>query len=428
MKSFFSSVKSSFTLSDQRQSLPTLRGAVATAGIGMLIMSTSLFIGCEGGGDSKTGGGGTGTIPPVNTPPPTTLTASGPATSFLQLGLAGYTLDEATATVQINTGANRKATELRLGMTIDINGQIPVANSTQGTAASIAAQSIVRAPVRAIDAATLRISVLSLIVQLDQNTILDGFASINDLKAGDRIEVYGLPKTLANEFLATRVIVNRNAAITDPLELVGVASSVTATQFQLQGLTVNGATVSNVQLIGGGATTTLADGNRVRVIGTLGAANSITLSQMFASPLPTRADNTLIALDGPVQSLVAGAPGNVVVNEVQVDTTALPSSVTTALVPGTRVQLRSIKTTGVAKATDGKVITATERIPYQFEGTISEFTSRALFKVRGETVNASTATFANGTATDLAVGKKVRIKAVAGAGLLDASDVAIVAN
>lgn len=406
-------------------SLPTARGIVWSCATALLLSSTTLFFGCQGGGgvDTKTGQGGTG-----STPPPTTLTASGPATAYLQLGVAGYTLDEATATVQINTGVNRKATELRLGMTIDINGQIPVANSTQGIVASIATQSIIRAPVRAIDAATLRISVLGLIVQLDQNTILDGFASINDLKAGDRIEVYGLPKTLANEFLATRVIVNRNAAATDPLELVGVASNVTAAQFQLQGLTINGTTTANVQPIAGGTAATLANGDRVRVVGTLGAANSITLTQMFASPLPTRADNTLIAVDGPVQSLVAGAPGNVVVNDVQVDTTALPSSVTTALVPGTRVQLRSIKTTGVAKATDGKVIATTERIPYQFEGTISEFTSRALFKVRGETVNASTATFANGTATDLAVGKKVRIKAVAGAGLLDASDVAIVAN
>jgi Domain of unknown function (DUF5666) len=422
----------SSTLSKDRLSAeharPTIRGVICTVGTTLILASTSLFFGCEGG-DTKTGSSGTGTIPPITaTPPPTTLTASGPATAFLQLGLAGYTLDEAAATVQINTGANRKATELRLGMTIDVNGQIPFANSTQGTVASIATQSIVRAPVRSIDAATLRISVLSLIVQLDQNTILDGFTSINDLKAGDRIEVYGLPKTLANEFLATRVIVNRNAAITDPLELVGVASSVSASQFQLQGLIINGTTAANVQSVAGGAATTLVEGNRVRVIGTLGSANSITLTQMFASPLPTRADNTLIALDGPVQSLVATAPGNVVVNDVQVDTTGLPSSVTTALIPGARVQLRSIKTTGVAKATDGKVITATERIPYQFEGTISEFTSSASFKVRGETVNASTAIFANGTATDLAVGKKVRIKAVAGAGVLDASDVTIVAN
>ncbi len=396
------------------------RPALVYALLGLILM------GCEG--ESKVGTGGSGNNPPVNTPPTTTLTASGPATSFLQLGVAGYTLDEATATVQINTGANRKATELRLGMPIDINGQIPVANSTQGTVTSIAAQSIVKAPVRAIDAATQRISLLSLIVQLDQNTILDGFASIADLKAGDRIEVYGLPRTTASEYLATRVIVNRNAALTDPLELVGTASNVTATQFQLQGLTVSGVTTSNVQSVGGGAATTLAEGNRVRVIGTLGTANSITLTQMFASPLPTRADNTLIALDGPVQSLVANAVNRVLVNDVEIDVSALPGSVTTGLVPGARVQLRSIKTTGVAKATDGKIIAANERVPYQFEGTISEFTSSASFKVRGETVNASTATFANGTATDLAVGKKVRIKAVAGAGLLDASDVAIVAN
>jgi hypothetical protein len=407
---------------------PSIRGVICTIGTTLLLASTSLFFGCEGG-DTKTGSSGSGGVPPItNTPTPTTLTASGPATAFLQLGVAGYTLDEATATVQINTGVNRKATELRLGMPVDINGQIPVANSTQGTVASIATQSIVRAPVRAIDAATLRISVLSLIVQLDQNTILDGFASINDLKAGDRIEVYGLPKTLANEFLATRVIVNRNAAITDPLELVGVASSVTATQFQLQGLTINGSTTANVQSVAGGAATTLAEGNRVRVIGTLGAANSITLTQMYASPLPTRADNTLIAVDGPVQSLLAGTPSRVLVNDAEIDVSALPSNVTTALVLGARVQLRSIKTTGVAKATDGKVIASSERVPYQFEGTISEFTSSASFKVRGETVNASTATFANGTATDLAVGKKVRVKAVAGAGLLDASDVTIVAN
>ncbi len=403
---------------------PTIRGVAGTGTTALLLASAVFFLGCEGGGiDTKTGTGGTG-----DAPFPTAVSASGPVTSFGTLGVAGNSLDESKATTQINTTTNRSAADLRLGMTVDVNGNIPVANSTQGTSSVIVAQSTVQAPVKKIDITNQRIIVLGYTIQLDQNTILDGFTKIDELRANDRIEAFGLPRPTTNEFLATRIALYRNIAITDPVEIVGVATDVGSGTFSLQGLSVISQIVLNVQNTNGSPATPLVSGARVRVIGQIEPNGTFTPAQIFAAPLPVRANNTLVALDGPIQSLVAGAPGQVIVNDVQIDASGLSSSIVNALAPGVRVQLRSRKDTGVPKAFDGRIITATDRVTYQFDGTISDFTSRALFKVRGETVNASTATFIGGTVTDLAAGKKVRIKAVAGAGVLDAMEVTLLTN
>ncbi len=405
-------------------SAPTAKGVAYVVSCTLLLSCAVVFLGCEaGGGESKVGGGGTG-----DAPFPTAVSASGPVTSFGTLGVAGNSLDESKATTQINTTTNRSVTELRLGMTVDVIGNIPVANSTQGNTSVIVAQSTVQAPVKKIDITNQRIIVLGYTIQLDQNTILDGFTKIDELRANDRIEVFGLPRPTSNEFLATRVALYRNIATTDPVEIVGVATDVGSGTFSLQGLSVISQIVLNVQNTNGSPATPLVSGNRVRLIGQLETNGTVTPAQIFAAPLPVRANNTLVSLDGPIQSLVAGAPGQVIVNDVQVDASSLSSSLVTALAPGVRVQLRSRKDTGVPKAFDGRIIAATDRVIYQFDGTISDFTSRALFKVRGETVNASTATFISGTVTDLAAGKKVRIKAVAGAGVLDATEVTLLAN
>ena len=82
-----------------------------------------------------------------------------------------------------------------------------------------------------------------------------------------------------------------------------------------------------------------------------------------------------------------------------------------------------MKTAGVLVATDFRRIGVGEQIQYVVQGEIANFMSAANFSVRGESINASTATFVGGTAADLVNGRTVRIKAQAIAGRLEATEV-----
>jgi hypothetical protein len=54
-------------------------------------------------------------------------------------------------------------------------------------------------------------------------------------------------------------------------------------------------------------------------------------------------------------------------------------------------------------------------------GPITDFASKASFKVQGQSVDASTATFSGGTETDLGNGKLVRVEGALDAGVVKAT-------
>ena len=94
---------------------------------------------------------------------------------------------------------------------------------------------------------------------------------------------------------------------------------------------------------------------------------------------------------------------------------------------GSRVEVRGRKLAGVLQATEYRLITPGERTVFTVQGDVTDFASIAAFRVRGELFSANGATFTGGTAADLANGKRVRIRAVAGAGMLSATEVTFVA-
>ena len=134
-----------------------------------------------------------------------------------------------------------------------------------------------------------------------------------------------------------------------------------------------------------------------------------------------RNDNAIIVLDGVVQS--SGANGRFRLNDTEVETTAANAALATV---GSRVQVKGRKTAGVLMATDFRRVAAGERIQYVVQGDIANFVSNANFTVRGESINAATATFIGGSAANLANGRTVRIRAQAIAGHLEAIEVSFV--
>ena len=374
-----------------------------------------------GGGETKTTFGGSGDPAPLTD----SLIASGPLSSVGTAGIAATSIDDRASAIFINTQAGQSFNALKLGMVAEVTGTIPTAaNTTAGTATNIVAESAVVGTIGAVDVANSRLTIAPLAVQVDQNTIFEGAASFASMLAGNRIEVYGVPAAESKTILATRIISLPASAGT--IELLGVATNVTAFQFSIHGVSVSTAGVSSVITPTGTVpgTTSIVENARVRVIGTYSAiGNSIGATQIVTGIPVTRADNAIIVLDGVIQSV--GANSRFRLNDTDVDP---PAANTASVTVGARVQVKGRKTSGVLTATDFRLVAAGERIQYVVQGDIANFISTANFAVRGETINASTATFIGGTAANLINGRTVRVKAQAIGGHLEASEVSFVVN
>ena len=376
---------------------------------------------CGGGGgaETKTTFGGSGDP----TPPADALTASGPLSSIGVAGIAATGLDDRASTIFINTQGGQSFNALKLGMVAEVTGTVPATSTstTAGTATNIVVESAVVGTISAVDAVNTRVTVAPLTVQIEQNTIFEGTSSFATMAVGSRIEVYGVPAAESKTIHATRIISLPATAVT--VELLGVATNVTAFQFSVQGVSVSTAGVSSVITPTGtvAGTTSIVENTRVRVIGPYSvASNSIAANQLVAGIPIVRNDNTIIVLDGIVQSV--NASGRFRLNDTDVDTTAANAATVTV---GSRVQVKGRKVAGVLTATDFRRIAAGERIQYIVQGDIANFVSTANFTVRGESINASTATFIGGTAANLVNGRTVRIKAQAIGGHLEAIEVTL---
>ena len=395
---------------------------VRSALMNLSVMATvSLFTACGGGGgaDTKTGFGGSGDPPPLTD----ALTAAGPLSTVGVAGIAATGVDDRVAPIFINTQAGQSFNALKLGMVAEVNGTIPAnaVTATSGTATNIIVQSAVVGPVNSVDLANQRVVVLPLTVQVDQNTIFEGLNSLTSLSAGTRVEAYGLPQAESKTLLATRLIF-LPAVAGAPLELVGTATNVSAFQFTLQGVAVSTATLTSVTTPAGVAagTSSIVENARVRVLGNYSAStNSLAPSQVVTGIPVTRNDNTIIVLDGIVQSV--GVNGRFRLNDTEVETAA-----TNAVTVGARVQAKGRKTAGVLVATDFRRIAVGERLQFVVQGDIASVVSSANFRVRGESINAATASFVGGTAADLVAGRVVRIKAEVNAGRLEATEVSFI--
>jgi hypothetical protein len=389
-----------------------------------LISTVIVLAGCGGAGDpeTKTGGGGTGIAPP-----PEPVAASGPVNSLGPMGVAGTSLDTTNVNVLLNASGMRSSNDLRLGMVVDAAGEIQT-DTNMGKAQAVVAQSTVRGPVQAIDIAAQRVASVGVIADVDQNTILENFTSLAALNRGDRIEIYGLPQETTGRVLATRIILYRNASATEPVEVLGTTSSVTPSTLQIAGASV-ATSQAQVVLVNGlslgvplPANTVVGTGTRVRVIGNLDGQGNVLATQIVAGLAPQRAVNSIVALEGTV---LLSTPTLVKISDEKVDLSGLPELTAARVAPGARAQVRGRKLDTQVRATDARVVDGTDRFVYQVEGTVTEFVSSASFKVAGETISALTARFSNGSTADLNTGRRVRIKAVAGPGVLDATEVTL---
>ena len=380
----------------------------------LLLLAALVLAGC--GGSANTGSDGTGVAPPLEVQ----SLASGPVTSLGPLGVAGARFNDAATQVQLNLLSSRPPSDLRLGMFADADGR--VAPSTgEGVASTAVAQSVFIGPAAAIDPARRSFNVLGTPVRVDQNTLLENFERLDQLAAGDLVEVFGLRLPGAEGLLATRVIL-RGASQAGPVELLGTVSEVGIGSFSAQGVrvaVVAGGTDFSPAPPGGSPQ--FAAGTLVRVRGTYdAAAGLVNASLVVAGLAPVRSEGKLVYVEGFV--LAQSAATRFQVGDVAVDTTDVAA---TPLAVGMRVRLRGRMQTGVLRVDQVAVVAPDARIEYVFEGPISGYRSIADFRVRGERVDASSAVIFGGAPSLLADGVRARVKGVAGPGTVTATEVTI---
>lgn len=376
------------------------RPTVAFASALLLTLAISACV------ETKTGSTGTGRtdVPPIG------ATAAGPLSDLGPAGIANVGFADSSAQFIFNADGAKPITELRLGMTTELTGTI-VETAQTGSANNGSIQSNAIGPVLAVDAATRRITLPGVVAQLDQNTIIDGVLPLTQLAVGTRVEVHGLPMPQPGLVLATRLSA-KSAVDNTQVEVVGTVANLSATQFSIGTVTVVNA-VGTSLLPGIGTSNPpapLASNTRVRVIGSLSAqTNAVTPTRILSVPPVQRPDTNVHILDGIVESVQSA--GRFRINDTDVQSNA---AVAAQIVAGSRVRVRGVKNLGVVNATDTQLIGPNDKLVYRIEGDITDFVSINNFRLRGELIDANTAVFAGGNASQLRNGVRIRITGVAG--------------
>ncbi len=376
--------------------------------------------------ETRTGSNGTGF-----SAPPEPAVASGPLTGLGPLDLAGASLDDKTTQVLLNINAGRSAGDLRLGMTANANGAADSKGSGQAYGAVV--QSFVRGPATSVDARANRLSVLTMPVRVDQNTLLQGVNSLGEVIVGDEVEVFGMPLPVTQGQLATRIIVRRPPTSAN-VEVLGLISAVDSGSLLVQGILVN---VANAQIgttAPGGLVfsppadpNVLSPGVLIRVVGLYDPATRTLAATTVAARLaPSRPEGNLVFIEGFVQELTGAMDGTRFnLPDIEVDASGVPSAVGN-ISAGTRVRVRGRMRTEILVADAIDIIDPAAQTEFVVDGEVAAFASVAAFQVRGESIDATQALFSGGDASNLANGKRVRVKGIAGPGRLTASEVLFV--
>ena len=374
--------------------------AIATFALGALSA-------CGGGGSdsaviSGVSTGGTGAY------------AAGPISGFGSVIVGGIEFDDRNASLLDDDGnpIARSDSELRLGMTVAIDGGALTAAAVSGGNASAVATTIrvnseIVGRVSSVDAAAGTLTVLGQTVRTNAATVFD--AASGGLLANlldQVVEVFALPGATSGSMLATRVQLAPGAA---GFKLRGIAASVDPAAKTLR---VGGLTLAYGNASGTPASLTAGDVLRMRLLLKSSAVGVWSVTS-FGAALPAPADGRDAEIEGLVGGYVA-ATARFRVNGVDVDASKL-GSLPSGLADGARAEVsgRMSGTTLVASSVKIESEQQAEEREYEAKGSISAADPAAkTIVVRGVTINWSTAKFSAGNSALLTVGRAVEVHGV----------------
>ena len=367
-----------------------------------LLTLALLLINCGGGVDS----GGTGA--------PASF-AGGQITGFGSIIVNGIHYDESNAQILDSQSVPHSASDLKLGMTVEVQGSV-VATGSSGASAAMATTvryiSAIIGPIDSVSTTPRSLSALGQPVRISPKTVFDAAITggIAGLKPGDIVEIFGQLDPGRTRYTATRVQRRNDQP-----------------QYQLRGI---------VSAIDPNAKTL--------VIGTKISAQAISYANVPAANLPSLAVGqfVLAVFQPPAQ---AGAPWNATALSISVPQPASGDSVTqegtisaftsaqsfsvdglavdassasfpngqTGLAVGARVSVIGT-TTSQGVLTASSVTVEVDQVAgdanFELDGPITALsTAGTSFQVHGVTVSYASAQFQGGSVADLANGRKVQV-------------------
>jgi hypothetical protein len=355
-------------------------------GLLLCLLAAASLVGCGGG----VGTGGTGSY------------GAAPIDGFGSIFVGGVEFDAARASVLDDDGLPRDGGELRLGMTVEVEGGAVVGGAATASTVRIA-RSVV-GPVAATDVGARTVLVLGQTVQVNGSTVFEpslrgGLAA---LRAGDVVAVSALADAQGH-LLATRIA---PAAAGAPWRLRGsvAALDTAARRFRIGAATLDYAAAQ--------APAGLADGQLVNLTLNGGGAAGALAVTAFGPVSQAPAE----AADAQVEGLVAGPASSRRFRVGGIDIDATQASIepsAAALVAGAQAQIAGRMQGGSLLATRVTLLTPqqAERRIYRLAGAIASVDAAAAsLVVRDTSVDFSAARFVNGTAAALAAGVTVRVQ------------------
>src|SRR5512139_7454 len=174
--------------------------ALSVGALLALLALAAVLPGC-GGVDS----GGTGQTVKAS--------SSGRVSGFGSIIVNGVRFDDTHATVTDDDGAPHTRADVKLGMVVEIDGEVH-GNSGTGVADRIQFGNEIAGPVESVDAANARLVVLGQTVQIDADTLFGGYAAgLADVAPGQLVEVFAFYDTGTGVYTATRI--ECSAALTE---------------------------------------------------------------------------------------------------------------------------------------------------------------------------------------------------------------------
>lgn len=241
-------------------------------------MATTVLLaaGCGGGGGGGNDGGGSN--PPPN-PPTGGITrtgvgvAVGPITGFGSVIVNGVTYETDGSTEYFKDGELATEDDFSVGERVVVTGTIDDSNSN-GTATSVESNDVVEGPVSSQNTDLNQITVLAQTVQITPTTSVDDSCPA-DLTTAPAVEVYGTVD--ANGIIDASRIDCRDATWDGVMEINGPATNVTATTFDVFGLTVDysSAAVDNFPTAG-----VISENDPVEAKGTTLNGNTLTADRV----------------------------------------------------------------------------------------------------------------------------------------------------
>lgn len=367
-----------------------LRGLCATPLA--LLAAAALVAGCGGG----VGSGGTGSF------------AAGPITGFGSVIVSGVRFDDSTAEVEDLDGTRRSRDDLRLGMTVEIDGT--AVSGGAATASRIRYESELSGLVGVVDRAGGSFTLLGQRVTVDDSTVFDEriAGGLDGLASGQPVEVYAVFDTAAQRYRATRV---EPAAPALGLRLRGpVAELNTAAQT----LRVGATSYSYAGASGVPAGLAVGQFVRLRLEADLLPVPRWVV-RAFGTALRPLADADGVKLEGLITAF--GSPASFSVNGRAVDASGAGLGSGAGLAAGVRVEVEGSLRNGVLRAT--RVVVRSDADVrdrgFELDGTITAVNGGgASFVLRGVTVNTGRPDlrYEGGTAVDIVERRHVEVRGV----------------